>query len=98
LDNGLKELSTNSAMVDNTPLSSSDPPQEQQYTQQPEMNRTRSRELVADHHQIVDEDPLLISQTLTYVTDDGSVIHSFQSDPFSFGTSRLHSFIVLFKA
>jgi hypothetical protein len=28
---------------------------------------------------LADEDPLLISQSLTYVTDDGSVLHSFQS-------------------
>lgn len=34
---------------------------------------------------MLDEDPLLISQTLTYVTDDGSVLHSFQSAPFTFG-------------
>ncbi|KAI2509937.1 hypothetical protein MHU86_4502 [Fragilaria crotonensis] len=32
-----------------------------------------------------DEDPLLIAQTLTYVTDDGSVVLSFQSAPFSLG-------------
>ena len=32
---------------------------------------------------LADEDPLLISQSLTYVTDDGSVLHSFQSAPFS---------------
>ena len=36
---------------------------------------------------MLDEDPLLISQTLTYVTDDGSVLHSFQSANFSFGMS-----------
>jgi hypothetical protein len=49
--------------------------------------RTRSQEMVEDHHEhIVDEDPLLISQSLTYVTDDGSVLHSFQSAPFSWGT------------
>jgi hypothetical protein len=30
-----------------------------------------------------DEDPLLISQSLTYVTDDGSVLHSFQSAPYA---------------
>jgi hypothetical protein len=30
-----------------------------------------------------DEDPLLISQSLTYVTDDGSILHAFQSSPFS---------------
>ena len=34
----------------------------------------------------VDPDvPLLIAQTLTYVTDDGSVLLSFTSAPFSFG-------------
>jgi hypothetical protein len=76
-------------MADNTPLSTSDPLKDQSFTQQPShMHRTRSREMVDDaHHQIVDEDPLLISQTLTYVTDDGSVLHSFQSAPFSFGES-----------
>lgn len=37
-----------------------------------------------------DEDPLLIAQTLTYVTDDGSVVLSFQSAPFSLGTSQKH--------
>jgi hypothetical protein len=31
------------------------------------------------------DDPLLIAQTLTYVTDDGSVLLSFTSAPFSFG-------------
>jgi hypothetical protein len=42
--------------------------------------------MVDDHHiHIVDEDPLLISQSLTYVTDDGSVLHSFRSSPFSMG-------------
>jgi hypothetical protein len=48
--------------------------------------RTRSQDMVEDHHEhIVDEDPLLISQSLTYVTDDGSVLHSFQSASFSWG-------------
>jgi hypothetical protein len=42
---------------------------------------------------MLDEDPLLISQTLTYVTDDGSVLHSFQSAAFSFGTVQ-HWFLV----
>ena len=33
---------------------------------------------------IVDpDDPLLIAQSLTYVTDDGSVLLSYQSAPFS---------------
>jgi hypothetical protein len=31
------------------------------------------------------EDPLLIAQTLTYITDDGSVVLSFSSAPFSYG-------------
>lgn len=41
-----------------------------------------------------DEDPLLIAQTLTYVTDDGSVVLSFQSAPFSLGMYR-YSIIAL---
>ena len=38
------------------------------------------------HSTELDDDPLLIAQTLTYVTDDGSVVLSFQSAPFSLGT------------
>ena len=34
---------------------------------------------------LADEDPLLISQSLTYVTDDGEILYSFQSAPFSTG-------------
>ncbi len=34
---------------------------------------------------VMDEDPLLIAQTLTYVTDDNSVILSFKSAPASWG-------------
>ena len=57
-----------------------------------QMQRTRSQDLVPDsNHEILDEDPLLISQSLTYVTDDGSVLHSFQSAPFSYGMFSLHS-------
>jgi hypothetical protein len=47
------------------------------------------RQLTAQQQKIemlADEDPLLISQSLTYVTDDGSVLHSFQSAQFSLGT------------
>ena len=51
------------------------------------LTRTRSTEMVEDGHPILDEDPLLISQSLTYVTDDGSVLHSFQSMSFSLGMS-----------
>lgn len=50
------------------------------------LQRTRSQEMVDElHNHIVDEDPLLISQSLTYVTDDGSVLHSFRSASFSWG-------------
>jgi hypothetical protein len=35
---------------------------------------------------LADEDPLMISQSLTYVTDDGGILHSFQSAQFSTGT------------
>ena len=31
------------------------------------------------------DDPLLIAQSLTYITDDGSVVLNFSSAPFSFG-------------
>jgi hypothetical protein len=37
------------------------------------------------HSTELDEDPLLIAQTLTYVTDDGSVSLSFQCAPFAWG-------------
>eukprot|EP00542_Grammatophora_oceanica_P010536 CAMPEP_0194037742 /NCGR_PEP_ID=MMETSP0009_2-20130614/10062_1 /TAXON_ID=210454 /ORGANISM="Grammatophora oceanica, Strain CCMP 410" /LENGTH=256 /DNA_ID=CAMNT_0038680007 /DNA_START=20 /DNA_END=790 /DNA_ORIENTATION=- len=37
----------------------------------------------AQQELIIDEDPLLIAQTLTYVTDDGSVVSSYQAAPFS---------------
>ncbi len=42
------------------------------------------------------DDPLLIAQTLTYVTDDGSVLLSFTSAPFSFGQSLY--FLVNFRS
>ena len=62
------------------------------------LQRTRSQDMVDDHHNhIVDEDPLLISQSLTYVTDDGSVLHSFRSSPFSMGTFIFIHFISEFK-
>jgi hypothetical protein len=34
---------------------------------------------------LADEDPLLISQSLTYVTDDGSTLHTFHAAPLSNG-------------
>ena len=60
-------------------------------TTAPVSSSTHSSQLTAQQQKvemIADEDPLLISQSLTYVTDDGSVLHSFQSAPYSFGASR----------
>ena len=38
----------------------------------------------AMHHDTIDpDDPLLIAQSLTYITDDGSTVLSFTSAPFS---------------
>jgi hypothetical protein len=48
------------------------------------MQRTQQRQQEVD----VNEDPLLIAQTLTYVTDDGSVLASFQSAPASWGKKK----------
>ena len=57
-----------------TPL---DPEQQQQQQDSTPTQEKAKVEMLAD------EDPLLISQSLTYVTDDGSVLHSFASAPFS---------------
>ena len=68
------------------PFETSVPLQDQAPSQPSTMQRTRSKEMVDDaHHNVIDEDPLMISQSLTYVTDDGSVMHSFQSAPFTVG-------------
>lgn len=59
-------------------------------------NQMSQGPLTTEHHQMENndenkggsidpDDPLLIAQTLTYVTDDGSVIMSYSSAPFSFG-------------
>eukprot|EP00956_Cyclotella_meneghiniana_P012989 scaffold18576_cov51-Cyclotella_meneghiniana.AAC.3 len=52
------------------------------------------------NNSVVDpDDPLLIAQTLTYVTDDGSVLLSFTSAPFSFAFKlRFFLFEALFLA
>jgi hypothetical protein len=81
-------------MADKTPLAATELRQAaDQATRPSEMNRTRSRDLVEDPR-IIDEDPLLISQTLTYVTDDGSTLHTFQQAPFSFGTLRQICYVI----
>lgn len=40
------------------------------------------------------DDPLLIAQTLTYVTDDGSVLLSFTPAPFSFSEYYIYIYIL----
>jgi len=65
-------------MVDNQERAPSEPLPETS----PPLTTQQKAEMLAD------EDPLLISQSLTYVTDDGSVLHSFQSAPFSTGTTN----------
>jgi hypothetical protein len=35
------------------------------------------------------DDPLLIAQTLTYVTDNGSIVMSYSSAPFSTGNNLI---------
>jgi len=44
---------------------------------------------------LADEDPLLISQSLTYVTDDGSTLHSFHSSPLSTSKCQVPSIAVI---
>lgn len=41
--------------------------------------------IIHDKLMIDHDDPLLIAQSLTYITDNGSVVHTFSSAPFSFG-------------
>lgn len=43
------------------------------------------------------DDPLLIAQTLTYVTDDGSVLLSFTPAPFSFSEYCICIYIYVLK-
>jgi hypothetical protein len=59
--------------------SSAAPVEEPSESSLPEPTIQQKAEMMAD------EDPLLISQSLTYVTDDGGILHSFQSAQFSTG-------------
>ena len=73
-------------MASETPLAPDYAPEEQSLSQTLEaLDAQQKRQ---QQEMMLDEDPLLISQTLTYVTDDGSVLHSSQSPNFSFGTRR----------
>lgn len=58
-------------------------PQQEPAESAADMQRTSKRQQEVD----INEDPLLIAQTLTYVTDDGSVICSYESAPASWGKS-----------
>lgn len=74
-------------MASNAPLApdySNSAPAEQSLSQT--LDALDAQQKKQQQEMMLDEDPLLISQTLTYVTDDGSVLHSFQSSTFSFGT------------
>ena len=55
-------------------------PQQEPAESAADMQRSQRKQEVDIH-----EDPLLIAQTLTYVTDDGSVVFSFESAPASWG-------------
>lgn len=52
---------------------------------QPPEEQTPEVEMQEDHQDatIDPDDPLLIAQTLTYVTDNGSILMSYSSAPFS---------------
>ena len=79
-------------MASNAPLAldySNSAPAEQSLSQT--LDALDAQQKKQPQEMMLDEDPLLISQTLTYVTDDGSVLHSFQSSTFSFGTFFLCS-------
>jgi len=49
----------------------------------PLTNHIETMQRNAPQQMIVDDDPLLIAQTLTYVTDDGSVVLNYSGAPFS---------------
>ena len=75
-------------MVDHTPLSIDQSASQVPPPADPMMNRTRSQEMVDDPRlMMMDEDPLLISQTLTFVTDE--MLLTFQQAPFSFCKSSI---------
>ena len=77
---------------DRTAAGQQGPPSQQQ--QQPQQHQQQPQ---AKQEMIVDEDPLLIAQTLTYVTDDGSVVMSFQSAPFSWCKKKHWEFYTLYS-
>jgi hypothetical protein len=72
-------------MAENNQEATATPSEQQQLptASDPPITKEQQTEMLAD------EDPLLISQSLTYVTDDGSVLHSFQSAPFSTSEKKL---------
>lgn len=58
---------------------------QQQTTEDSESKYQQTQEQKQQQMNVIDhEDPLLIAQSLTYITDDGSVVVSFAAAPFSF--------------
>lgn len=57
-------------------------PRQQQQQQNIETHQQQHQDISHDDYDI-NEDPLLIAQSLTYVTDDGSTVLSFAASPFS---------------
>ncbi len=51
----------------------------------PNMQRNQQPQQQQTEQGMIDDDPLLIAQTLTYVTDDGDTIMTFNAAPFSTG-------------
>ena len=84
-DTVTEDISNNTASVTQTKnestnnVNSPNNAQDMTFSQQ-EQGQFNNNEIIVDP-----DDPLLIAQTLTYVTDDGSVVLSFTSAPFSFG-------------
>lgn len=60
----------------------------------PTMQRNQPQQHQASEQIMIDDDPLMIAQTLTYVTDDGDTVLTFHSAPFSTG-EQLSSYVNL---
>jgi hypothetical protein len=61
------------------------PSESQAEVPSPMMQRNQQQIQQQIEQVMIDDDPLLIAQTLTYVTDDGDTVLTFNSAPFSTG-------------
>ena len=86
-------------LLERLPLTMATPPTDEASSSETNTNNNTNTESLSSSSQqqlsqkekeimLADEDPLLISQSLTYVTDDGEILHSFYSAPFSTGTKQ----------